>query len=75
MDTACTPTASETILLLLLLWFLSFLSTADDIYHPTDLFSVSCGSSTDFSTPDTRNWTSDIHFLSPTNLSVSAPSL
>ncbi|KAG2403992.1 Receptor-like protein [Vigna angularis] len=75
MGTACTPTASETILLLLLLWFLSFLSTADDIYHPTDLFSISCGSSTDFSTPDARNWTSDIHFLSPTNLSVSAPSL
>ncbi|XP_047162686.1 receptor-like protein kinase FERONIA [Vigna umbellata] len=75
MDPACTPTASGTILLLLLLWCLSFLSTADDIYHPTDLFSVSCGSSTNFSTPDTRNWTSDNHFLSPTNLSVSAPSL
>jgi len=75
MDTACPPTASGTILLLLLLWCLSFLSTADDIYRPTDLFSISCGSSTNFSTLDTRNWTSDIHFLSPTHLSVSAPSL
>ncbi|BAT83262.1 hypothetical protein VIGAN_04038700, partial [Vigna angularis var. angularis] len=74
MDTACMPTASGTILLLLLLWCLSFLSTADDIYHPTDLFSISCGSSTNFSTLDTRNWTSDNHFLSPTNPSVAAPS-
>ncbi|QCE12700.1 interleukin-1 receptor-associated kinase 4 [Vigna unguiculata] len=75
MDTTCTQTALRTILLFFLMCCLSFLSTADDIYHPTDLFSVSCGSSTNFSTLDTRNWTTDIHFLSPTHLSVSAPSL
>ncbi|XP_047152348.1 receptor-like protein kinase FERONIA [Vigna umbellata] len=75
MDTTCTRTAVRSILFLFFMWCLSFLSTADDIYHPTELFSISCGSSTDFSTHDTRNWTSDIHFLSPINLSVSAPSL
>ncbi|XP_014496880.1 receptor-like protein kinase FERONIA [Vigna radiata var. radiata] len=75
METTCTRTASRATLLLLLMWCLSFLSTADDVYRPTDLFSISCGSSTNFSTLDFRNWTSDIHFLSPTHLSVAAPSL
>jgi len=76
METTCTRAASGTILLLfLLLWCLSFLSIADHIFSPSDLFSISCGSSTNFSTLDTRNWTTDIHFLSPTHLSVSAPSL
>ncbi|KAK7374639.1 hypothetical protein VNO80_08076 [Phaseolus coccineus] len=78
MDTTCRQSASGTILLLLLLqlWCLSFLSIAEDIYDPTELFSISCGSSTNFSPLDTRNWTADIHFLSPTtHLSVSAPSL
>jgi len=74
MDTTGTPL--RTILLLLFqIWCFSFISMADVIYRPTDLFSVSCGSSTNFSTLDTRNWTSDIHFLSPTHLSVAAPSL
>ncbi|XP_047162703.1 receptor-like protein kinase FERONIA [Vigna umbellata] len=75
MDTSCTRTALRTIFFLLLWCCLSFISMADVIYRPTDLFSISCGSSTNFSTPDTRNWTSDNHFLSPTNLSVAAPSL
>ncbi|WVZ06821.1 hypothetical protein V8G54_020167 [Vigna mungo] len=75
MERTCTRAASGTILFLLLWWCLSFLSMADVIYRPTDLFSISCGSSTNFSTLDTRNWTSDNHFLSPTNPSVAAPSL
>ncbi|WVZ06817.1 hypothetical protein V8G54_020163, partial [Vigna mungo] len=75
MDPSCTRTALRTIIFLFLMCCLSFLSTADDIYHPTDLFSISCGSSTNFSTLDTRNWTSDNRFLSPTNPSVAAPSL
>ncbi|KOM36790.1 hypothetical protein LR48_Vigan03g017100 [Vigna angularis] len=75
MDTSCTRTALRTILFLLLWSCLSFISMADVIYRPTDLFSISCGSSTNFSTQDTRNWTSDNHFLSPTNPSVAAPSL
>ncbi|KAL9297291.1 hypothetical protein ACSQ67_023187 [Phaseolus vulgaris] len=72
MDTSCTQTALGTILLLFLL---SCLSIADVIYRPPDLFSISCGSSTNFSTPDTRNWTSDIKFLSPTHNSVDLPPL
>jgi len=75
MDTTCWQTASGTILLRFLLCCLSFLSIADAIYRPTELLSISCGSSTNFSTLDTRNWTADFHFLSPTHLSVPAPSL
>ncbi|KAK7374636.1 hypothetical protein VNO80_08073 [Phaseolus coccineus] len=66
MDTTYRQSASGTILLLLQFWCFSFLSIAEDIYDPTELFSISCGSSTNFSTLD-RNWTADIHFLSPSS--------
>ncbi|XP_027929907.1 receptor-like protein kinase FERONIA, partial [Vigna unguiculata] len=75
MDTTCKQSALGTILLLFLLWCLPCLSIADVIYHPLDLFSISCGSSTNFSTLDTRNWTADINFLSQTHHSVAARSL
>ncbi|QCE12691.1 interleukin-1 receptor-associated kinase 4 [Vigna unguiculata] len=75
MDTTCKQSALGTILLLFLLWCLPCLSIADVIYHPLDLFSISCGSSTNFSTLDTRNWTADINFLSQTHHSLAVPSL
>ncbi|CAJ1834287.1 unnamed protein product [Sphenostylis stenocarpa] len=63
------------LLLLFLLLCLSFYCIGDDIYRPNDLFGISCGSSTNFSTLDTRNWTADIKFLSPTHQAVAAPPL
>ncbi|CAJ1834233.1 unnamed protein product [Sphenostylis stenocarpa] len=78
MDETASRIGLGTILLLLftlLLLCLSFCCTADDIYRPNDLFSISCGSSTNFSTLDTRNWTADIKFLSPTHQAVAAPPL
>ncbi|XP_014498298.1 receptor-like protein kinase FERONIA [Vigna radiata var. radiata] len=75
MDTTCKQTALVTILLLFLLSRLPCLSMADVIYRPLDLFTISCGSSTNFSTLDTRNWTADINFLSQTHHPLAVPSL
>ncbi|KAK7394387.1 hypothetical protein VNO78_14914 [Psophocarpus tetragonolobus] len=72
MDTGDTRIALG--ILGLLLW-LPYLSTADVIYRPVDLFSINCGSSTSLFTPDGRNWTADVIFLSQNMDSVSAPAL
>ncbi|RZB53903.1 receptor-like protein kinase FERONIA [Glycine soja] len=74
MDTTSTQIASGTILFLLLLFF-SYLSIADVIYSPVELFSINCGSSSSLSTRDGRNWTADIKFLSENKDSVAAPAL
>ncbi|KAL5167446.1 Receptor-like protein kinase FERONIA [Glycine soja] len=74
MDTTSTQIASGTILFLLLLFF-PYLSIADVIYSPVELFSINCGSSSNLSTRDGRNWTADIKFLSENKDSVAAPAL
>ncbi|KAG4925920.1 hypothetical protein JHK87_051460 [Glycine soja] len=77
MDTTCTRIALGTIILHLLLMCLSYLSIAEVIYSPDELLSINCGSSSNFSTRDGRNWTVDINFLiaeSRAN-SVAAPAL
>ncbi|QCD79173.1 interleukin-1 receptor-associated kinase 4 [Vigna unguiculata] len=58
METTTKPIALGTILLLLLLSF-SHLSKADVIFDPSDLLTINCGSSTNFSTPEGRNWIGD----------------
>ncbi|XP_027927214.1 receptor-like protein kinase FERONIA [Vigna unguiculata] len=58
METTTKPIALGTILLLLLLSF-SHLSKADVIFDPPDLLTINCGSSTNFSTPEGRNWIGD----------------
>ncbi|KAH1156359.1 hypothetical protein GLYMA_18G270700v4 [Glycine max] len=74
MDTTGTHIASGAILFLLLLC-LSYLSIADVIYSPVELFSINCGSNSSLSTRDGRNWTADIKFLSENKDSVAAPAL
>ncbi|KAG4378097.1 hypothetical protein GLYMA_18G270150v4 [Glycine max] len=49
MDTTSTQIASGTILFLLLLFF-PYLSIADVIYSPVELFSINCGSNSSLST-------------------------
>ncbi|BAT83251.1 hypothetical protein LR48_Vigan03g015800 [Vigna angularis] len=65
-----------TILLLLLLSFFH-LSKADVIFDPPDLLTINCGSSTNFSTPDGRNWIGDTNtkLLSVSRGSVLATAL
>ncbi|XP_029125690.1 receptor-like protein kinase FERONIA [Cajanus cajan] len=76
MDTTLTRIALGTILFLLLLLSHPYLSIAEDaIYSPLDLFSINCGSSTNLSTLDGRNWIGDIKFLSQSNDSVAATPL
>ncbi|KAG4378098.1 hypothetical protein GLYMA_18G270600v4 [Glycine max] len=76
MDTTDTRIALGSILILLLMC-LSNLSIAEVIYSPDELLSINCGSSSNFSSRDGRNWTVDINFLiaeSRVN-SVAAPAL
>ena len=56
---------------------LSYLSIAEVIYSPDELLSINCGSSSNFSTRDGRNWTVDINFLTVESRinSVAAPAL
>ena len=75
MDTTCIRFALRAILLHLLLLSLPKLSIAEFIYSPHEIFSIHCGSSTNFSTRDGRNWTADIKFLSENKDSVAAPAL
>ncbi|KAH1156362.1 hypothetical protein GLYMA_18G271000v4 [Glycine max] len=77
MDTTCTRIALGTIILHLLLMGLSYLSIAEVIYSPDELLSINCGSSSNFSTRDGRNWTVDINFLTVESRinSVAAPAL
>ncbi|KAG4937511.1 hypothetical protein JHK85_052430 [Glycine max] len=72
MDTNCIRIALGTILLILPC--LPFLSIAEVIYPPLELFSISCGSSTNF-TLDGRNWIGDNNskLLSESQGSVAAP--
>ncbi|KAG5092955.1 hypothetical protein JHK82_051733 [Glycine max] len=72
MDTTCIRIALGTILLILPC--LPFLSIAEVIYPPLELFSISCGSSTNF-TLDGRNWIGDNNskLLSESQGSVAAP--
>ncbi|BAT83247.1 hypothetical protein LR48_Vigan03g015200 [Vigna angularis] len=56
METTTKPIALGTILLLLSFFHLS---KADVIFDPPDLLTINCGSSTNFSTPDGRNWIGD----------------
>ncbi|KAL2329827.1 hypothetical protein Fmac_017408 [Flemingia macrophylla] len=76
MDTILSRIATGTILFLLLLLCLPFLSIAEDaIYRPIDLLSINCGSPYNFSTQDSRNWTGDIKFLYESHNSVVATPL
>ncbi|TKY65061.1 Receptor protein kinase FERONIA [Spatholobus suberectus] len=72
MDTTGTRIALGAILLLLLCP--PYLSIADVIYSPLDLYSINCGSSNNLFTPD-RNWTGDTKFLSERGDSVLASAL
>ena len=72
MGTTNTRITLGTILLLLLCF--PYLSISDAIYRPNDLLSINCGSSNNLSTPDGRNWTAGIKFLTAESLdSVAAP--
>ncbi|XP_027348906.1 receptor-like protein kinase FERONIA [Abrus precatorius] len=64
-----------TVFLLLLLLCLSYVSTAQDIYHPAEHFTILCGSSTNLYADGGRNWTGDnnMKLLSENNGSVSVP--
>ncbi|KAL2959126.1 hypothetical protein AAZX31_18G249900 [Glycine max] len=76
MDTTCIRFALRAILLHLLLLSLPKLSIAEFIYSPHEIFSIHCGSSTNFSTRDGRNWTPDIKFLTAqSHHSFAAPAL
>ncbi|KAL2329830.1 hypothetical protein Fmac_017411 [Flemingia macrophylla] len=75
MDSTPTRIPIGAILLLLLFLRHPYLSIADTIYRPVDLFSINCGSSTNLSTPDGRNWTGDTNFLSQSHNSVAATPL
>ncbi|TKY65034.1 Receptor protein kinase FERONIA [Spatholobus suberectus] len=72
MDTTGTRIALGAILLLLLC--LPYLSIADVVYRPLDLYSINCGSANNLITPD-RNWTGDTKFLSERGDSVLASAL
>ncbi|TKY65073.1 Receptor protein kinase FERONIA [Spatholobus suberectus] len=61
--------------LLFLSLCLPYVSIAEVIYRPSELFSFNCGSSTNLSTPDGRNWTADMEFLSEKQNSVATTAL
>ena len=75
MDTSGTRIALGTILPILLLCLPYFSIAVDVIYRPVELLSINCGSSSNFSTLDGRNWTADIKFLSENKDSVAASAL
>ncbi|XP_057754971.1 receptor-like protein kinase FERONIA [Arachis stenosperma] len=55
-----TTSTTDLFLLFTCLPFFVIIIAADQIYNPTDVYSISCGSSNNF-TFDGRNWTSDIN--------------